>query len=202
MALALASLAACQRADEGSTAERGAALFQRCTPCHGPSAEGNRQLGAPPIAGLDGWYVAAQLRKFKSGVRGAHPEDQGGAQMRPIARALGRDPAIEAVAQYVAGLPPEPRTPEVQGDLARGKLLWDRCSPCHGAGGDGLRASGAPPINLASDWYLLQQLRHFRQGIRGGTPGDATGAAMRAVAASLPDEQALSDVVAYLTRSL
>ena len=33
---------------------------------------------APTIAGLDQWYVEAQLKNYKSGLRGLHAEDTAG----------------------------------------------------------------------------------------------------------------------------
>jgi cytochrome c553 len=57
----------------------------------------------------------------------------------------------------------------------------------------------APPLILANDWYLLRQLDNFKQGVRGGDAiGDPAGALMRSIAVSL-DEQAMRDILAYIS---
>ena len=84
------------------------------------------------------------------------------------------------------------------GDAARGKTLFTPCSACHGPDGAGKEQVKAPPLNHASDWYLLAQLKKFKEGIRGGTPADIEGAQMRPMATALTDEQAMKDVVAHI----
>ena len=56
----------------------GAEQFELCAQCHGAAGEGNPVVLAPAIAGLQSWYVTAQLTKFRSGLRGTHPEDVAG----------------------------------------------------------------------------------------------------------------------------
>ncbi len=65
-----------------------AAVQAACGACHGAHGEGSQALGAPPIAGQDAAYLARQLANFKSGKRGYHPDDKGGAGMRAVANAL------------------------------------------------------------------------------------------------------------------
>lgn len=84
--------------------EKGKALYATCTACHGPEGKGNQQLNAPPITQLDDWYMVSQLHKFKSGIRGTHPEDVTGAQMRPMAMTLADDAAINDVVAYIGTL--------------------------------------------------------------------------------------------------
>lgn len=86
----------------GGDAKKGEMSFMTCVACHGPKGEGNVALKAPPIAGLPDWYVVAQLIKFKSGVRGTHPKDVEGAQMRPMAMALADEEAMKNVAATLA----------------------------------------------------------------------------------------------------
>ena len=67
-----------------------------CSSCHGSTARGNPTLGAPSLIGLDAAYAERQLRAFREGHRGAHPDDKWGAQMRVGASMLtdmknGRD---------------------------------------------------------------------------------------------------------------
>ena len=50
----------------------------------------------------DSWYVARQLKNFKSGIRGTKSGDMFGMQMRPMAMSLANDEAINNVAAYIA----------------------------------------------------------------------------------------------------
>jgi cytochrome c553 len=178
---------------------RGEALFTLCAQCHGTSGGGNPAALAPAIAGLDPWYVEAQLAKFRSGVRGTHPQDTGGLRMYPMSLWLASDADAVAVAGYVAGLPaarPEPRL--TGGDAQRGKQLFMPCVACHGNDGAGNEAMKAPALAGASDWYLFSSLQKFKAGIRGADPADQTGAIMRAMSSTLADEQAMRDVVAHI----
>jgi cytochrome c553 len=178
---------------------RGEALFRLCAACHGPQGSGQQQLGAPAIAGLPEWYVAAQLLKFRHGVRGMHPQDSAGMRMRPMARVLSADSDVQAVARYVAALPPSVQRATAVGDAASGKVRYQLCAGCHGPDARGMQPLQAPPLILANDWYLLRQLDNFKQGIRGGdATGDPTGALMRSIAVSL-DEQAMRDILAYIS---
>ena len=52
-----------------------------CASCHGENGEGNRLLNAPSLQRLEGWYFLEQMRKFRSGERGYHPQDIGGQAM-------------------------------------------------------------------------------------------------------------------------
>lgn len=82
----------------------GKQLFGTCSACHGADGAGNQALNAPAIAGQPDWYVLTQLKKFKTGVRGAHPKDVTGASMRAIAMTLVDEQAMKDVARYVASL--------------------------------------------------------------------------------------------------
>jgi cytochrome c oxidase subunit 2 len=179
-------------------AARGRQLYQLCAACHGPAGQGNQRYAAPAIAGLDRWYLEAQLTKFKAGARGFRAEDGEGLQMRPMARALGSEQDVKAVAAYVASLAPVSPPPTVAGDAERGRTTYVTCGACHGDRGQGNAALAAPPLARQADWYLVAQLRKFRQGLRGTHPHDTTGAQMRPLALTLPDDRALADVVAYI----
>lgn len=60
----------------------GKAVYETsCVACHGPTGQGNEGLGSPPLAGQSDWYLFGQMRKFKAGWRGAHPDDAQGRLM-------------------------------------------------------------------------------------------------------------------------
>jgi cytochrome c oxidase subunit 2 len=181
--------------------ERGRKLYGLCSQCHGDLGLGNEMYLAPAIAGLDQWYLLRQLEKFRSGVRGTHFDDIGGMRMRPMALTLRSQEDVEAVAAYVASLPPTKPAPTLTGgDPEKGRVFYDQvCKTCHGPDGSGIEAQNGPAINHGSDWYQLAEIRDFRAGVRGTNPKDATGMLMRPMAMTLPDEQAIRDVIAYIT---
>lgn len=77
-----------------------------CAACHGENGQGNPDVKAPRLAGIDDWYLATQLRKFKSGVRGNNPKDLEGRLMRPMARGLATEDAVRNVVAYIDSLKP------------------------------------------------------------------------------------------------
>ncbi len=198
---ALAGLAAVALAGAASAQDlaRGKELFELCAQCHGPRGEGNQLVLAPSIAGLPTWYVVEQVTKFKSGLRGVHPDDVAGLRMHPMGRALKSDEEIQAVAAYVESMPRANPEPVLEGgDPQRGAALYAPCIACHGANADGNQALWAPRLQGANDWYLLSSLRRYKAGIRGTNPLNANAQIMRGMAGTLVDEQAMKDVVAYI----
>jgi cytochrome c oxidase subunit 2 len=85
-------------------AKRGELAFASCAACHGADAAGTAELGAPPLQALDDWYLVNQLSAFRSGLRGSHPDDTGGLQMRAAAAGLTGDEVMFDLAAYVATL--------------------------------------------------------------------------------------------------
>lgn len=83
---------------------RAKATFATCAACHGEGAGGNVDVGAPPLTGLDDWYIVKQLTAFRAGVRGTHASDTLGQQMRAAAATLADDQAVADVAAYVGTL--------------------------------------------------------------------------------------------------
>jgi cytochrome c553 len=196
LALAAAPFAASAEGD----GDMGSQLYQLCAQCHGPEGAGDAIALAPAIAGMPEWYVKAQLVKFHSGARGTHPDDVAGMRMRPMSLSLRDETQIADVAAYVAGLPPVPPEPTlVGGDAVRGKTLYAPCTACHGPDGTGIEQLNGAPLRGVNDWYLLRQMHNFRTGIRGTNPKDTSGALMRPMSMTLPDEQAILDVIAYIT---
>jgi cytochrome c oxidase subunit 2 len=84
----------------------GKVIYARCQACHGDQGAGDPDVKAPRIAATDDWYLATQLRKFRSGVRGANSKDLEGALMRPMARTLSNEDAIRNVVAYIGTLKP------------------------------------------------------------------------------------------------
>ena len=199
--LAAAVLVAAQVWVSGALADdgRGQVLFDLCAACHGPDAGGNQLFLAPAIAGMDGWYLQAQLEKFRSGARGTHFDDLSGMRMRPMSLTLRTEEDVKAIVRYVAALPSVNPAPTLEGgDPTRGQALYALCGSCHGMAGEGNEALNGPRMAHSSDWYLLSQLQKFRSGVRGSNPADPIAIMMRPMALTLADEQAMNDVIAYI----
>jgi cytochrome c oxidase subunit 2 len=178
---------------------RGQELFALCTQCHLKDGGGNQLALAPNIAGMPQWYVYSQIQKFRAGQRGGHFDDIAGMRMRPMTLALQSDADVVAVAAYVASLPPvKPKHVLTGGDATRGQALYAPCAACHAPDGSGNAVVLGPPLRNTNDWYQLTQLSNFRARVRGAKPGDTTGALMGPMANTLPDEQAIRDVLAYI----
>ena len=84
----------------------GLASNESCQGCHGEKAQGTPAQGAPKLAGQDGEYLRRQLFNFRSGVRGAHAEDQYGQLMSNFAKSLPDDQAVRDVVAYIETLKP------------------------------------------------------------------------------------------------
>lgn len=88
-------------------AERGADLYGVCAPCHGPNAQGSSATSSPGLAHLDAWYVVEQLRLFAEGLRGTHPDDAYGAQMRAFVGTFADEQSRRDIAAYLGTLAPD-----------------------------------------------------------------------------------------------
>jgi cytochrome c oxidase subunit 2 len=171
--------------------------FVYCTVCHGAQLMGNATIRAPRLSDMEAWYVERQLHAFKNGWRGKHDSDEIGMEMQPMAAALSDDQIAEVASFVPATISAQPEK-TVHGDAARGRNHYATCAACHGEKGEGNQSLGGPALTGVNDWYLLEQLRKFRDGSRGSHPQDTYGAQMRAAAQILTDDKAVVDVVAYI----
>jgi len=185
-------------AQAAGNAAAGKPLYAVCAACHGSQAEGNPALHAPKLSGQGDWYLKRQLKYFKNGARGTHDKDVFGKMMAPMAATLGDDAAIDNVVAYINTLPDNPAPRTVTKTTTNAQRLYVTCGACHGADGRGMQATNAPRLAGISDWYLVTQLKNFKQGIRGAHPKDMYGPQMASMAAILADDQAASDLVAYI----
>ncbi len=97
-----------------------------------------------------------------------------------------------AVVMIAGGCNPAP-------GIARGEMLFDTCSPCHGDDGAGDQELAAPAIAGASDWYMTYQIEKFQNGVRGYHYTDAEGLRMRPMSRALfADRGDIESVVEYV----
>jgi cytochrome c oxidase subunit 2 len=172
--------------------------FDYCLLCHGAAANGNAGISAPKLSGMEPWYLTRQLENFAAGIRGTPGGDASGHEMGPVGLRVKQEGVLADAVSFVGGLPPAKPMATVAGDSKHGKQLYAACGSCHGAKAEGNAQLQAPALAARSDWYLVTQLKNFRDGLRGTDDRDTYGAQMRAVIASLPDEKAITDVVAYI----
>lgn len=88
---------------------------------------------------------------------------------------------------------------ETAGDVAVGQALYTTCSTCHGAQGEGNKDLNAPKLAGQGGWYLARQLKSFKQGVRGTHEKDVYAKQMIPFAATLADDAAVRNVIAYIT---
>ncbi len=84
------------------------------------------------------------------------------------------------------------------GNAAIGAAQYAVCAACHGQQGEGLAALNAPKIAGQSDWYLRRQLNNYKNGVRGAHQDDLYGRQMAPMAATLFNQEAVDNVVAYI----
>ncbi len=73
-----------------------------CGACHGGRAEGNAALFSPRLAGQHTAYLKRQYLNFREGLRGAHPEDKYGRQMKMMSAALPAAKDLDDVLGFIA----------------------------------------------------------------------------------------------------
>ena len=99
--------------------------------------------------------------------------------------------AAAAAAQAVAG-------PALAADLERGEELFALCTQCHAADGGGNEMALAPAIAGLDDWYLVEQLNRFQNGMRGTHFDDIAGMRMRPMSLWLRTDEDVAAVAAYV----
>ncbi len=181
-----------------ATVKPGEVYQKVCTACHGANGEGNPLIQSPAIGALPKWYVKEQIEKFRTGLRGGHPEDTLGILMRSISLNLTPE-QIDEVAWFVEKLP-EGKT-QRHGDTAsidRGRYIFaNECMECHRYNGRGeIVFHSAPLVTLDRD-YLVRQLKKYRDGWRGTAGNDMYGQKMVNVSQRLNDQK-IEDVVNFI----
>lgn len=82
----------------------GEMVYGTCAACHGADGAGNRDFGAPALAGQSDWYLVRQLQKYRSGIRGAAAGDLSSAQMRAAVGMLQDAADMRNVVAYINSL--------------------------------------------------------------------------------------------------
>ena len=75
-----------------------------CSSCHESRAQGNVQMGAPSLQGLEPAYMERQILAFRSGTRGANKDDKPGSLMKVGANMLPDSKSAHDVVTYITTL--------------------------------------------------------------------------------------------------
>jgi len=181
-------------------AQAGKSLYPVCSACHGPTGQGNQAMNSPKLAGQEAWYIIRQMQLFQNDARGTASGDMQGMQMAMMSKGpqLQGNEALQNLAAYIGTFESKPITPTVSGDVDAGKAAYMICAACHGDRAQGNEAMSGPRLAGQSDWYLVNQIKKFKQGQRGYHNMDHGGRQMRPMVATLVDDAAINDVVAYI----
>ncbi|MGH6917014.1 MAG: c-type cytochrome [Geminicoccaceae bacterium] len=194
-ALALGELADQQAYEAGleGLADPFEPVLAACARCHGRDGQG-RGVGAFPIlAGQSEAYLLASLQAYARGFRHS-------GIMQPAAVPLG-DAQMRRLAAHYADAGSLAAAPAGDGpgaEIARQGVPADgipACITCHEPAG--ARYPAYPALRGQTAGYLAQQLRLFRDGVRGGTP---YAHIMATIARRLSDAQ-IDAVAAYFGTS-
>ena len=135
---------------------RGRQAYAMCATCHGALGEGQAAIDAPALGGQLPSYIERQLKDYRAGLRGAHPDDVPGNRMRMLARSIPDEPLIADLSAYIASLPASRSDRAVLGNSASGgKLYRTHCAACHGSRGEGQPALNAPQVGLPMLWARI-----------------------------------------------
>jgi len=196
--IALAFVTSNALADQAANADP-ESLYFPCASCHGENGEGSEPIHAPALAGQSKEYLARQLRHYRDGLRGAHPEDVYGKQMALMRVNFRDDQTIDTLSTYISSMPAWQST-SAKADVGESvEILYQSCVACHGINGEGINELSSPKIGGLNATYLRTQLTNYRNGIRGNSDNDIFGQQMRAEISMLKDGDDISSVAAYVS---
>jgi cytochrome c oxidase cbb3-type subunit 3 len=158
----VASDVATLRADPSVLRSAASVFHNHCAACHGENAAGQANL-FPDLTDRD-WQWGGEAAQLEQTITAGRQ-----AVMPPGLAALG-DAGVAQVADYVIGLS---RAANGTGEAApsEGKRLYDLyCTACHGAGGGGLAALGAPALN-DDTWLYGGSADDVRASVSAGRTG-------------------------------
>ncbi|MCM8537959.1 MAG: c-type cytochrome [Lentisphaeraceae bacterium] len=176
--------------------EKAKSSYATCAACHGANGEGNPATKAPALAGQDAIYLARQIKNLKHGKRVSTEPLAAG--MLPML-ALLKDEDIDGLVKHIQTLPAPKIVHTEKGDATKGQPLYAICATCHGFKGEGNPVLKGPKLTSLPDWYIVSQLKAFKEGKRGADAAkEPEGALMAPMAKMLMDEQAMKDVAEYI----
>lgn len=171
----------------------GLMLYQtRCANCHGQNGWGDEEKRVPAIAGLPSAYVMRQIDMFRSDLR---------KEVRMHREAVTLDEDLSAAAQAIAAMTRLRPVLAGPADAENGqKIVRELCSECHGNHGEGKPERDAPPLTGFQSWYIVDQVRHFRDFVRQEDSKSFDAQRMHVIAYKTVSMEDVEDVAAFLVR--
>ncbi len=109
---------------------------------------------------------------------------------------------VDTQEDFDAWLAQQPTYAEVQarqaGDPQLGQAQYAICASCHGMQGEGNPVLNSPKLAGQEAWYMRRQIEYFKSGVRGSHQDDVYGQQMAPMAATLVDDAAINNVIAYI----
>lgn len=170
-----------------------------CKECHGDNGAGGKDFGqAPNITILDEFYFRKQFDAIRKKIRKGPGATLMNVYLEQKAKLSKEE--IEAAIQYALKLKPaEPNHKKGFGDASNGAARYALCGTCHGQSGKGNinPALLAPRLAGQADFYIVDQLKNFKNGHRGnGT--SISEIQMKGMANYIENEKVMKDIAAYL----
>jgi len=143
-----------------------AAFLVNCVQCHGSSASGS--TGYPNLND-DDWLWGGNLREIEYSIQHGirQPEhDATRISVMPPFEGVFEPAQLQSLVDHVLSL-----SGKGEGNALGGQLYADNCAACHGPGGEGDRAQGAPQLNDAIWLYgssrelVTRQILSPRMGV-------------------------------------
>lgn len=172
--------------------------FSFCLVCHGYQAQGNTTVLAPPLAGIEPWYLSSSLAAYRAGTRHTSAK---ALEMQAAVRMLDEsdEPQLMALLAQMPTVREEAEAASIQ-QLVRGAQGYAQyCAACHGVEAEGNELLAAPGLARLSSWYLQSAWQAFREGNRGDSQASSAAQQMRQYSQSLPTDLAIEDVIAFLS---
>lgn len=173
--------------------------YSFCLVCHGYDGQGNAIVSAPPLAGIEPWYLVQALESYQGASRHTTASAM---EMQSAARMITAAD-LEEVRSFVALL--NPRVPEkslaAAEQLQRGAEAYTQyCAACHGSDAEGNDQLAAPGLKRLEGWYLGTAWQAYLTGSRGADNASVAARQMRQFASSLPSGTVIDDVIAFITQ--
>ena len=170
-----------------------------CKTCHGDNGSGGKDFGqAPNITILDEFYFRKQFKMIRDKKRTGPGTILMNTFLDETAKLSPEE--LESAITYALKLPPaEPNHKKGFGDASNGAARYALCGTCHGQTGKGNinPAMLAPRLAGQADFYIVEQLKNFKNGHRGsGT--SLSEIQMKGMASYLENEKVMKDIAAYL----
>ena len=177
---------------EKKSSEALSTLTESCLVCH----SANEMQRGPSLEALRERDIIREVKAFQRGDRGRHKDDFMGLIMAEAVESLQEDD-LSKIAKDLSTRASHETIKTVRGDSLKGQKFYQQlCASCHGVNARGTEQGNA--LWTLEDWYLLAQMRKFKQGIRAYGKADHRGLAMRA-AVSQMDDQDMKNVIKYIS---